>query len=117
MREIIPEDQIRFETLDNIIIREKLYLNPNLSREDLMKLIQVDKNRFGKILQQYAGTNVATYINNKRLEYAAKLLKVYPKYTITTIADSCGIPNIPTFNRLFKARFGITPTSFKDKES
>jgi len=111
---IMSEDQILFETLDNIVVREKLYLNPNLSREDLMKLIYVNKNRFGQILQQYSGMNTSAYINNKRLEYAAKLLKIHTEYTIAAIADSCGIPNIPTFNRLFKARFGMTPAEFRD---
>lgn len=112
--DIIPEDQILFETLDNIVVRQKLYLNSNLSREDLMKLIQVNKNRFGHILQQYSGTNTTTYINNKRLEYAVRLLKIHPDYTIAAIAELCGIPNIPTFNRLFKAKFGMTPAEFRN---
>jgi len=106
------EDQVLFETLDSIVVRERLYLNPSLSREDLMKLIRVNKNRFGQILQQYSGTNTSVYINDKRLEYAARLLKTHPEYTIAAIADSCGIPNVPTFNRLFKAKFGMTPTEF-----
>ncbi|MCD8045041.1 MAG: helix-turn-helix transcriptional regulator [Tannerellaceae bacterium] len=110
----LPEDRLLFETLDNIVVREKLYLNPDLSREDLMKLIHVNKNRFAQILQQAAGSNTTTYINNKRLEYAAKLLKIHPEYTIAAIADLCGLPNVPTFNRLFKAKFGMTPTEFRD---
>lgn len=107
------EDRTLFETLDSIVMREKLYLTPNLSREDLMQLIQVNKNRFGHIIQQYTGTNTVTYINNKRLEYATRLLKIHPDQTISTVAQQCGIPNIPTFNRLFKAKFGMTPVEFK----
>ncbi|MCD7938455.1 MAG: helix-turn-helix transcriptional regulator [Tannerellaceae bacterium] len=107
------ENRILFETLDNRVIREKLYLNPDLSREDLMKLIRVNKNHFGSLLHQYTGTNATTYINNKRLEHAARLLKTHPDYTIAAIAELSGIPNIPTFNRLFKAKFGMTPTEFK----
>lgn len=115
MRKITLEDQILFKTLDRIVVRQNLFLNPNLSREELMRLMQVNKNHFGQIIQQHTGSNVTTYINNKRLEYAAKLLQTHSNYTIAAIAESCGIPNVPTFNRLFKAKFGMTPTEFKNR--
>lgn len=103
-----------FEKLEEIVAREKLYLDPTLSREKLMKRIHVNKNRFGKILKQHAGTNAATYINNKRLEYACKLLYESPQYTITAIGELCGIPNPSTFNRLFRCKFGMSPSEFKN---
>lgn len=108
-----PEDQTLFETLDNLVVREKLYLKPDLSREDLMKLIGVNKNRFAQIIQQCTGNGTSAYINNKRLEYAARLLRTNREYTIAAIADLCGTPNVPTFNRLFKAKFGMTPAEFR----
>lgn len=108
------ENQNLFDRMECIVIRDKLYLNPGLSREDLMKLAGVEKNRFGQILQQCANSNVTTYINNKRLDYATKLLKKHPNYTISTIAETCGIPNTPTFNRLFKEKFGMRPTDFRN---
>lgn len=102
-----------FRKLDHMVVSRKLYLNPDISREELMKLIHVDKNRFGKIIQQYARTNTTGYINDKRLEYAVELLEEFPDYTINSIAQLCGIPNIPTFNRLFREKFGMTPTELK----
>lgn len=102
-----------FEKLEDVVVNEKLFVNSNLSRDELMKQIGVDKNRFGQIIQQCAHTNVTTYINHKRLEYATRLLKKYPNYTVSAIAQSCGIPNIPTFNRLFKEKHGMTPSDFK----
>lgn len=110
----IDENTRLFEKLEDIVAREKLYLDPTLSREKLMKRIHVNKNRFGKILKQHAGTNAATYINNKRLEYACKLLYESPQYTITAIGELCGIPNPSTFNRLFRCKFGMSPSEFKN---
>lgn len=110
----IDENARLFEKLEDIVAREKLYLDPTLSREKLMKRIHVNKNRFGKILKQHAGTNAATYINNKRLEYACKLLYESPQYTITAIGELCGIPNPSTFNRLFRCKFGMSPSEFKN---
>ena len=110
----ISDEQVLFETLEQTVMRDQLYLNPYLSREDLMNIIQVNKNRFGQIIQEYAGTNTTTYINNKRLEYATRLLKKHADQKIASVAEECGIPNIPTFNRLFKAKFGMTPVEFRN---
>lgn len=107
------ENQILFEKLEAILVSDKLFLNPDLSREDLMKLLHIGKNRFGQIIQQYTGTNITTYINTKRLEYAARLLKIHTNYKVTSIAEMCGIPNIQTFHRLFRNKFGMTPIEFR----
>lgn len=106
------DDKALFEILDEIVVREQLYLQFSLSREDLMNLIHVNKNRLGQIMKQYAKTNTTVYINNKRLEYAVRLLN-NSNQTIAIIAEQCGIPNVPTFNRLFKSKFGMTPVEFK----
>ena len=108
------ESRLLFETLDNIVTQNKLFLNPNLSREELMKLIHVNKNQYGKLLKQNVNMTTTGYINNKRLEYAIKLLMDTRNFTITAIADECGIPNVPTFNRLFRNKFGMTPSEYRN---
>lgn len=107
------KNRMLFEKLDDTVTRGKLYLNPDLSREDFVKLTGVNKTRVGKIVQQNTGLNTTGYINKKRLEYAAKLLKNNPDDTIPTIADACGLPNVPTFNRLFRSKFGMTPSEYR----
>lgn len=107
------KNRVLFEKLDDTVTRGKLYLNPDLSREDFVKLTGVNKTRVGKIVQQNTGLNTTGYINKKRLEYAAKLLKNNPDDTIPTIADACGLPNVPTFNRLFRSKFGMTPSEYR----
>ena len=102
-----------FELLDRKINEEKLFLNPDLTRDDLMHIAHTDKNRLAKIMQQYEFSNTSDYVNRKRLDYAATQLELHPEYTINAIAESCGLPNVPTFNRLFRKRFGMTPSEFR----
>ena len=52
--------------------REKLFLNPKLSRDDVAKLAGVNKTKAGKILQQNTGLNTTGYINKKRVEFTQK---------------------------------------------
>lgn len=107
------KNRLLFDKLESMMTRDKLYLNSDLSRDDFVKLIGVNKTRIGKILQQNTGLNTTGYINKKRLEYAAKLLKANPNYTIPAIAEACGLPNVPTFNRLFRNQYGMTPSEYK----
>lgn len=103
-----PDNKTLFKKLDNIVINRKLYLDRNITREDLMKLIRVDKNRFGQIMKEETQTNISGYLNNIRLELAAKLLKENPNMGINEVAKKSAIPNTSTFYRLFKDKYGIT---------
>lgn len=107
------KNRLLFEKLDDAVTRDKLYLNPDLSREDLVKLTGVNKTRVGRILQQNTGLGTTGYINKKRLEFAVRLLKSNPDFTIPTIAEKCGLPNVPTFNRLFRTKYGMTPSEYR----
>lgn len=102
-----------FEQLDRKVNEQRLFLDPGLAREDLMRLINVSKNQIAQVVQAGAGTNLAGYLNGLRLEYAARRLIRYPDYTVDAIAQEAGIPNLSSFHRLFKTRFGMTPTEFR----
>ena len=113
-----PDDEDRrlFLEMDTQVTRDKLFLNPRLGRDELARLIGVDKNRFGKMMGKYSdASNAAVYVNMKRVAYAAKLLLEHPEYTIATIANECGMSNTVTFNRTFKSVYGMTPSEYRSK--
>ena len=113
-----PDDEDRrlFVEMDTQVTRDRLFLKPGLGREDLMRLIGVDKNRFGKMMGKYSdASNTSIYINSKRVEYAAQLLLDHPEYTIATVASECGMSNTVTFNRIFKDTYNMTPSEYREK--
>ena len=83
------------------------------SREELIKIIYIPKNKFAQLFKLYARTSFSKYVNNLRLEYAAGMLKEHPYYTIDAIAKECGMSTVQTFYRLFSEKFGVTPTEFR----
>ncbi len=100
--------------MDDLVTSEKLFLKPGLNREELMRLLGVDKNRFGRMMTQYSGTNsISAYINKKRSEYAAELLMTYPEFTISTIAEMSGMSSTVNFNRVFRSFYGVTPSEYR----
>lgn len=102
-----------FEKLETLILTEKLYLQPDFSREEFIRRVHVSKNSFAHLFKQYAGTSFTMYMNRLRLEHAARLLKKYPEYTINAVAEECGIFTIQTFHRLFLSYFGMTPAEYR----
>ena len=112
------QDQERFRKLDAIVMERKLFLDPDMNRETLMRIAGVDKNKLATMLKQYAGTNFAGYINTKRMEYALRLIKENPDYsTMKELAEACGYTSQSTFFRVFKAHYGITPAEFIQNET
>lgn len=105
-----------FEKLDYIIKRDKMYLSPDLSREELTRIVRMNNTRFAKMIKENMDTNLNGYINNLRLNYAIHLMKEQPDYTLRAIAESSGINSMPTFHQLFKGRTGMTPSEFKNAQ-
>ena len=105
-----------FENLDYIIKRDKMYLSPDLSREELTRIVRMNNTRFAKMIKENTDTNLNGYINNLRLNYAIHLMKEQPDYTLRAIAESSGINSMPTFHQLFKGRTGMTPSEFKNAQ-
>lgn len=112
----VDENERLFVKLDSQITHNRLFLNPNFGRDDMARLIGVDKNRIGHIMSRYSdASNASVYINTKRVEYGAKLLLEHPEYTIAAIASECGMTNTVTFNRTFKEVYGMTPSEYRTK--
>ncbi len=107
------EELARFREVDRRITEEELFLNPGFGRDDLMRLTGLDKNRLPAFIQQFAGTNIPGYINAKRMEYAADMMRQHPDYTLNAISEACGIMSPATFIRNFKAVFGMAPNDFR----
>ena len=111
--DVSDEELRRFTEVDKRIMKERLFANPDFGRDDLMRLLGVDKNALPALLQRTAHTNVSGYIIIKRMEYAVSLMKEHPEFTLESIADACGIKSSATFIRNFKAVYDMTPSEYR----
>ncbi len=109
----VSENERTFWKLINIIVNKKLYLKPDLSREDVTKEICVPKNKFGNMFKTYTGTTFKAHINSLRIDEAISLMQQYPDYTIETIAQECGMASVQTFYRVFADNTGMTPAEYR----
>ena len=107
------ENKKIFIELNRIVVQDQLYLSSELSREDLAQLVHLNNARFARMIKECTGTNFNGYVNDLRIDYAIKLLKLHPNYTIRAIADEVGFNSTPILYNLFKKKTGMTPYEFK----
>lgn len=98
------ENKKIFIELNRIVVQDQLYLSSELSREDLAQLVHLNNARFARMIKECTGTNFNGYINDLRIDYAIKLLKLHPNYTIRAIADEVGFNSTPILYNLFRKK-------------
>jgi len=100
----------------SVIIRERLYLSTQFDRQAAIDYFHLSKERIGAAFSQGSEfPTIADFINHCRLEYAKELLAVSPEMTVDDIASASGFGTRRTFSRLFKERYSITPTEYRNQ--
>lgn len=76
-------------------------------------LSSFSKFYFSRLFKQFTDVSFYKYVNQKRIEKAAKML-TEPNISITNVALSCGFESLSSFIRMFKIVKGCTPTEFRN---
>lgn len=80
--------------------------------EEMAALCYFSKSYFMKFFKESMGISFVTYLNDYRLEAAAKLLRATDD-NVLDIANACGFYNLSYFNRSFKKKYGTTPGKYR----
>ena len=103
-----------FQYINEVIIREKLFLNPKFRRKTIMDRFHLSKERVGAIFSKGSEhTMLNSYIQQLRLDYAAKLLVKHPHRSAIEIATECGFSSNTYFSNCFRQHFGVSPSLFR----
>jgi AraC family transcriptional regulator len=89
-------------------------LGEEISLAKLASVAHFSPYHFHRIFSALVGEPPAEYVRRLRLEKAAGLLVYDPLRSVTDIALDCGFSTSALFSRLFRARFGMSPTSWRD---
>lgn len=85
--------------LDLKTLSEQFYLSPSY---------------LSKYIGENLGMGFSEYLNNVRLGHAMEALKM-TDHSITQIACDAGFPNLVTFNRTFRRKYGTVPSIYRKK--
>lgn len=116
------EADLKIQQLQQVMVNDKPYLNPKITREILAKEIDLSPKKISSILNQHYGQSFNDFINEYRVSEVKASLganKAAHK-TISGIALDAGFNSQATFQRAFKKTAGMTPKEYiasRQKES
>lgn len=105
-KELIPD------TLTNAIrFIDNSFSDCALSCAEAAESAGISEVYLRKLFTKYCGISPKEYILRKRFDKAKELLRASNPY-VASIADACGFSCSNHFCKMFKERFGLTPTEY-----
>ena len=91
---------------------EKNYQHP-ISIEDISSFCNFSPSHFMKFFKKSMGTSFIDYLNDYRLSASARML-LSSDDNIIDIAAACGYDNLSYYNRIFKRKYHVTPSKYRN---
>ena len=104
------------DKINNIMSKETLYLDSNLSLQKLANHLAISPNYISQTLNETLATNFFDFINKWRIE-AAKPKILANQDSVLTIALEVGFNARSSFYKAFKQETGQTPSEFRKQNS
>lgn len=102
--------------LTNAMEIDKLYLNQDLSLNEVAAKIDVPRHHLSAILNKMLNNTFFDYINKYRVEEVKRRLQqpAFKHFTLLAIAYDSGFNSKATFNRIFKKYENVTPLEYRN---
>ena len=105
-----------FAHISQVIVRDKLFLDPAFDRQAAIDYFHLSKERIGAAFSKGSPfKSLIDFLTDCRLPYAAKLLTDQPDLPIADVARQSGFSSADTFGRNFKQKYALTPTQFREQ--
>lgn len=88
------------------------YFAQNTSLSEMARIYHYNEKYLGRLFKTQVGISFGQYLNQRRLEYSAQLLK-QSNHSILDISQRAGFNNVTYFNRLFRRQFGQSPSQYR----
>lgn len=99
--------------LDDLFTAGKLYLNENLTLDQLAEELTISRHQLSRILNENYAKSFRDFVNEFRVNEAKRLLEIDSESTVMRIGFEAGFNNKATFNAQFLRLTGVTPVAYR----
>jgi len=103
------------DKLNNFMVSEKPFLNPNLTLQQLGSELKISTHYLSQVINDKFNLNFFDYINQFRVEeFKVKISDPkFENYSFLGVAFDSGFNSKSAFNRIFKKFTNLTPSQYK----
>ncbi|MDY5775897.1 MAG: AraC family transcriptional regulator [Lachnospiraceae bacterium] len=111
-KRVSHKDYASFDKIKFILKYVEQHYAEKITIEQIADETGFSSSHFMKFFKQTMGISFTSYLNEYRLTMASRRL-LTSDTPVITIASEIGIDNVSYFNRIFKRRFGVTPSVYR----
>jgi AraC-like DNA-binding protein len=112
----LSEEQAKkyLEKVNQLLNSERIYLNPELTIQNVSEKLDIPKHHLTESLNTYMGKSFYTLINEYRIDSFKKMAadKNNKHLTLLALAYDSGFNSKSSFNMVFKNYTGLTPSQY-----
>ena len=90
------------------------HYSEKLSLKEIAEKLYVTPNYLSDLFKRHTGKNISVYITDVRLEKAKEYLTI-PECNVASISERVGIGNSRYFSNIFKKKYGMTPSEYRNR--
>jgi Transcriptional regulator containing an amidase domain and an AraC-type DNA-binding HTH domain len=107
------ETDLLYLRLKELMKDEKNYTDPNASRKSLASKLGTNEKYLHETIKKHLDLSFSEYITLLRLDYAREMMSKHAReLQLEDIALQSGFGTRQTFHRLFRDRYGLSPSEF-----
>lgn len=108
-------DKHHADRIKTLLENEHIYRQMRINRATLAEMVGIGEYHLSRVINRHFGKNFNELLNTYRIEEAKRRLRS-ENTQITVIGFEVGFNSIASFNRVFKAKVGISPTEYRNNE-
>jgi len=102
--------------IDGLTMHIDNHYSSKISLQSLGDEFLLSRGYISALFKKELNTTFSNYLNDIRINHAKKLLKT-SHYRVYEVGNLCGYPDNQYFTKVFKKHVGITPTTYRQKNS
>jgi transcriptional regulator GlxA family with amidase domain len=96
-------------------VLSKIDQDPAATVQSLARLVKLSSSRLGHLFKSDTGMELRHFLVESRLEKATELLR-NTDMQIKEISHTVGYQHVPSFDRVFRKRFNVSPADYRRHE-
>jgi AraC-like DNA-binding protein len=93
------------------------HVGQTVSLGDLARVAAMSRSHLSRTFRDAVGVPLRVYVRNLRLERAQQMLARSPRASLTEVALEAGFYDLPHFDKVFRERYGVSPSEFLRRKS